>query len=146
VCIVFSAAWDDKPISSLDLQRGLAFHQDFALAGKDVADLVAGMGVPARAPSGGDLDIGNHRFAPGHRDIAGFDDGPFDGGILRQERARLSHHACQPNCSSLLYLLHANAPQEQIAYLTTARIRGAVEFRQRFSVLLLDFRRAGNLF
>src|SRR5580704_2420784 len=81
--VVFHAPGDDKTVAGFDLERRLAFHEYFALAFEDVADLIARMRVPARGAAGDDLDARDYGFAAGYRDV-----------FARHHRARNRRRLC----------------------------------------------------
>ena len=51
------ARGDHEPVSRFQRARGLAVNQQFARAFLDITDLFAGMSMPSRPRSGGDLDV-----------------------------------------------------------------------------------------
>src|SRR5579872_3240068 len=90
------AAGDDEPVSGLDLQRGLPFHQNFALAFLDVANLFARMRMPARRSPRSQLDANDNRLAPRNSGVAPLYDRTLKARVLRPKRGAGDGHQCQP--------------------------------------------------
>jgi len=83
--IVLYTTGNDEAVAGLDLEGGLAFHQDLALAFENVADLISRMRVSSGRSSRRDLDFRDDALAARHGYVFPRYDRTLDGGSLREE-------------------------------------------------------------